>query len=71
MMRRRADMSAEKTTALKVFKTGLDDECPIESVEHTFASRGWLTVVTLNRGSNRKVKIGRGKKPGKKTNLLV
>ncbi len=69
-MHSRADLSAEKTIALKAFKMGLDDEFPIESVEHTFASRRWLTFVTLNGGTNGKVKVGRGKKPGKKTNLV-
>ncbi|MEN2470836.1 hypothetical protein [Burkholderia sp. GS2Y] len=69
-MHSRADLSAEKTIALKAFEMGLDDEFPIESGEHTFASRGWLTVVTSNRGTNGKVKVGRGKKPGKKTNLV-
>lgn len=68
-MRGRADLPDEKVIALKAFKTGLDDRCPIESVEHTFASRGWLTVVTSNGGTNGKVTVGRGKKSGKKISL--
>ncbi|WP_414451519.1 phage late control D family protein [Burkholderia sp. 22PA0099] len=69
-MRGRADLSAEKTIALKGFKAGVDGDFLIESVEHTFASRGWLTVLTLNGGNKGKAKVGQGKK-GKKIDLVV
>lgn len=70
-MRGRADLSAEKAIALKGFKAGVDGEFLIESVEHTVASRGWITVVTLNGGNKGKAKVGHGKKPGRKINLVV
>ncbi|WP_257835009.1 phage late control D family protein [Burkholderia glumae] len=70
-MRGRADLSAEKTIALQGFKAGVDGEFLIESVEHTYASRGWLTVVTLNGGNKGKAKVGHRKKPVKKINLVV
>ncbi len=70
-MRGRADLSTEKTIALKGFKAGVDGEFLIESVEHTYASRGWLTVVTLNGGNKGKAKVGQGKKKGKKIDLVV
>ncbi len=70
-MRGRADLSAEKTIALKGFKEGVDGEFLIEAVEHTFASRGWITVVTLNGGNKGKAKVGHKKKSGKKIDLVV
>lgn len=70
-MRGRADLSAEKTIALQGFKAGVDGAFLIESVEHTYASRGWLTVVTLNGGNKGKAKVGHRKKPVKKINLVV
>ncbi|EMN1928352.1 late control protein [Burkholderia ambifaria] len=70
-MRGRADLSAEKTIALKGFKKGVDGEFLIESVEHAYASRGWNTVVTLNGGNKGKAKVGHGKKKGKKIDLVV
>ena len=67
-MRGRADLSAEKTIALKGFKTGVDGEFLIESVEHTFASRGWITVVTLNRGGTRgKRRSGTGRRRARRS----
>ncbi|WP_244118191.1 hypothetical protein [Burkholderia gladioli] len=70
-MCRRADLSVEKTIALKGFKEGVDGEFLIEAVEHTFASRGWITVVTLNGGNKGKAKVGHKKKSGKKIDLVV
>ncbi|WP_252979700.1 hypothetical protein [Burkholderia glumae] len=49
----------------------MDGAFLIESVEHTYASRGWLTVVTLNGGNKGKAKVGHRKKPVKKINLVV
>lgn len=43
----------------------------IESVEHTYASRGWLTVVSLNGGNKGKAKVGQGKKKVRKIDLVV
>lgn len=52
-------------------KAGVDGEFLIESVEHTFASRGWIAVVTSNGGTNGKVKVGHGKKLDEKIDLVI
>ncbi len=64
-------MMEEQQRKAKGFKKGVDGEFLIESVEHTFASRGWITVVTLNGGNKGKAKVGHGKKKGKKIDLVV
>jgi phage protein D len=67
----RADFAAEKTVTLKGFKKEADGDFLIESVTHTFAGRSWETQVELNAGNKGKAKVGHGKKPAKKINLVV
>ncbi|WP_240156808.1 hypothetical protein [Burkholderia sp. Ap-962] len=61
----------EKTIRAEGVQGRGDGEFLIEAVEHTFASRGWITVVTLNGGNKGKAKVGHKKKPGKKIDLVV
>ncbi|WP_162999453.1 hypothetical protein [Burkholderia sp. Nafp2/4-1b] len=51
---------------LKGFKDGADGAFLIESVEHSYLSRGWITVVTLN-GSD----AGKAKQSTKSVNLVI
>ncbi|RKT98686.1 late control protein [Burkholderia sp. Nafp2/4-1b] len=70
-LRGRADLAAEKTVMLKGFKDGVDGAFLIESVEHSYASRGWITVVMLNGGNAGKAKVGHGKPPTKSVSLVI
>lgn len=67
----RADISAEKTVALKGFKKEVDGDFLVESVTNTYAGRSWETHVELNAGNNGKAKVGQGKRKGKRINLVV
>ncbi|RKT98968.1 hypothetical protein C7H84_33975 [Burkholderia sp. Nafp2/4-1b] len=70
-LRGRADLAAEKAVMLKGFKDGVDGAFLIESVEHSYTSRGWIMVVTLNGGNAGKAKVGHGKLPTKSVNLVI
>ncbi|WP_213766738.1 contractile injection system protein, VgrG/Pvc8 family [Caballeronia sp. dw_19] len=71
VMQGRADFSAEKTVALQGFKKEADGDFLIDSVTHTYSGRSWETEVELNAGNKGKAKVGHGKKPAKKINLIV
>lgn len=46
----RGDLFAERSLLLQGFKAGIDGEFLIDSVEHTYSSSGWTTVVQCNGG---------------------
>ncbi|KLU28132.1 hypothetical protein EOS_00990 [Caballeronia mineralivorans PML1(12)] len=57
--------------ALQGFKKEADGDFLIDSVTHTYSGRSWETEVELNAGNKGKAKVGHGKKPAKKINLVV
>lgn len=58
----RTDLFAERTISAQGFKSGLDGEYLVDSVEQLFSSAGWSTTVECNGG-----KKGKAKAKGKKT----
>ncbi|CAM3403500.1 phage late control D family protein [Pseudomonas plecoglossicida] len=58
----RTDLFAERTISAQGFKSGLDGEYLLESVEQLFSAAGWSTTVECNGG-----KKGKAKAKGKKT----
>ncbi|WP_176517627.1 phage late control D family protein [Pseudomonas faucium] len=57
----RADLFAERTVNVQGFKSGLDGEYLVDSVEQVFTASGWSTTVECNGG-----KKGKAKAKGKK-----
>ncbi|WP_110968336.1 phage late control D family protein [Pseudomonas huaxiensis] len=57
----RTDLFAERMINVQGFKTGLDGEYLVDSVEQTFTASGWTTSVECNGG-----KKGKAKASGKK-----
>lgn len=58
----RTDLFAERSINAQGFKTGLDGEYLVDSVEQVFTQSGWTTTVECNGG-----KQGKAKAKGKKT----
>ncbi|ORL68355.1 late control protein [Pseudomonas putida] len=58
----RTDLFAERTINAQGFKSGLDGEYLVDSVEQVFTASGWSTTVECNGG-----KKGKAKAKGKKT----
>ena len=58
----RTDLFAERSINAQGFKTGLDGEYLVDSVEQVFTQSGWSTTVVCNSG-----KQGKAKAKGKKT----
>ena len=58
----RTDLFAERSINAQGFKTGLDGEYLVDSVEQVFTQSGWSTTVECNGG-----KQGKAKAKGKKT----
>ncbi|TDF78224.1 phage late control D family protein [Pseudomonas sp. H9] len=58
----RTDLFCERHVDLKGFKTGLDGEYLLESVEHVFTTSGWTTTAECNGGKQGKAKV-KGAKP--------
>ena len=58
----RNDLFAERSIYAQGFKTGLDGEYLVDSVEQVFTQSGWSTTVECNAG-----KQGKAKAKGKKT----
>ena len=58
----RTDLFAERSINAQGFKTGLDGEYLVDSVEQVFTQSGWSTTVECNAG-----KQGKAKAKGKKT----
>ncbi len=58
----RTDLFAERTINAQGFKSGLDGEYLVDSVEQVFTQSGWSTTVECNGG-----KKGKAKAKGKKT----
>ena len=60
----RTDLFAERSINAQGFKTGLDGEYLVDSVEQVFTQSGWSTTVECNAG-----KQGKAKAKGKKTKV--
>ncbi|KMM84165.1 hypothetical protein TU78_12975 [Pseudomonas taetrolens] len=60
----RTDLFAERSINALGFKSGLDGEYLMDSVEQVFTQSGWSTSVECNAGKNGKAKA-KGKKPAK------
>ena len=58
----RTDLFAERTINAQGFKSGLDGEYLVDSVEQVFTQSGWSTTVECNGGKKGKAKA-KGKKP--------
>ena len=58
----RTDLYAERTINAQGFKSGLDGEYLVDSVEQVFTQSGWSTTVECNGGKKGKAKA-KGKKP--------
>ena len=61
-----ADLFAELSINAQGFKTGLDGEYLVDSVEQVFTQSGWTTTVECNGGKQGKGKA-KAKAKGKKT----
>lgn len=64
----RTDLFAERTIIAQGFKSGLDGEYLVDSVEQVFTQGGWSTTVECNGGKKGKAKA-KGKK--KKTDKAL
>ena len=62
----RTDLFAERSINAQGFKTGLDGEYLVDSVEQVFTQSGWTTTVECNGGKQGKGKA-KAKAKGKKT----
>ena len=62
----RTDRFAERSINAQGFKTGLDGEYLVDSVEQVFTQSGWTTTVECNGGKQGKGKA-KAKAKGKKT----
>jgi phage protein D len=60
----RTDLFTERSVDLQSFKSGLDGEYLVESVEQVFSASGWTTTVECNGGKQGKAKT-KGNKPRK------
>lgn len=58
----RTDLFAERSINAQGFKTGLDGEYLVDSVEQVFTQSGWSTTVECNGGKQGKAKAS-GLKP--------
>ena len=66
----RTDLFAERSINAQGFKTGLDGEYLVDSVEQVFTQSGWTTTVECNGGKQGKGKAkakAKAKAKGKKT----
>lgn len=54
----RTDLFAERMISAQGFKTGLDGEYLVDSVEQVFTQPGWTTTVECNGGKKGKAKAG-------------
>ncbi|MEC4240171.1 phage late control D family protein [Pseudomonas sp. DSV-1] len=66
----RTDLFAERSINAQGFKTGLDGEYLVDSVEQVFTQSGWSTTVECNAGKQGKAKA-KGKKAKVKAPLQV
>ena len=66
----RTDLFAERSINAQGFKTGLDGEYLVDSVEQVFTQSGWSTTVECNAGKQGKAKA-KGKKTKAKASLQV
>ena len=65
-----SDLFAELSINAQGFKTGLDGEYLVDSVEQVFTQSGWTTTVECNGGKQGKAKA-KGKKAKANTPLKV
>ncbi|MEW4951502.1 phage late control D family protein [Pseudomonas asiatica] len=63
----RTDLFAERTISAQGFKSGLDGEYLVDSVEQVFTASGWTTTVECNGGKKGKATAKGGKKKETKT----